>query len=81
MQIYKQQECIPVGCILPGTVAVSPATHAPLPYTSPATHVPLPHMAPAMQTPHHACPLQYTPPAMHAPCHAHLPFANFVYRW
>ena len=28
-----EQECIPVGCVPPAVVAVSPATHAPLPCT------------------------------------------------
>ena len=50
----NQQECIPVGCVLPAHLVVS-ATHA---------HI-LPRMPPAMHTPHDAC-----PPTTHAPCHA-----------
>ena len=41
-----KQECIPVGCVQPAAVAVSPATHAPLPRTAPTTHMPLRHARP-----------------------------------
>ena len=39
---YLKQECIPVGCVPPAAVAISPAMHAPLPHRacSPATHAP-----------------------------------------
>ena len=40
------QECIPVGCVLSATLAVSPAMHAP----TPTMHAPLPCMPPC-----HAC--------------------------
>ena len=55
----KQQECIPIGCVLYATVAVSPATHA-FPH--------LPRMPPS-----HACLLPHTHPATHTLCHACLP--------
>ena len=49
-----QQECIPVGCVPPAAVAVSPATHAPtrhttLPYTPSATHAPVMHSPPPIR--------------------------------
>ena len=59
----KEQECIPVGCVPPAAIAVSPATHAPCHACSPATyspptmHAPLPCMSPC-----HACPLPWMPP-------------------
>ena len=51
---YKnKQECIPVGCVPPTAVAVSPATHhAPLSRIPPATHAPLPCMPPCHARPH-----------------------------
>ena len=56
-----KKECIPVGCVPPAAMVISPATH-----TSP-----LPCMPPAM---HAAPPTMQTPPAMHAsPCHARPP--------
>ena len=70
-----EQEYIPVGCILPSAVAISPSMHAPttpamhttyhtcpLPCTPPAMHAPLPRTPPAMHAP-----LPRTPPAVHAP--------------
>ena len=50
-----KQESIPVGCVRYPAVAVSPATHAPLPCTPPATHAPC-----------HTCPRPHMPPC-HAP--------------
>ena len=49
---YKEQECIPVGCIPSAAVAVSTATHA-----LPPCHAPLPCHTP----PHHKFPLPYMP--------------------
>ena len=50
---YKnKQECIPVGCVPPTAVAVSPATHHAPPITHTSRHAhPLPCMPPAMHTP------------------------------
>ena len=83
--LIQSQECIPVGCVLPASVVVSPACmpptmhalcHAcPLPCT-PLHHTcshhicPLHHICP----PYHACPLAiyplpHMPPAMHTLCH------------
>ena len=76
--IKVQQECIPVVCVLPTSVAISPAhipptTHAPLPCTPPAMHIPCHtyphpcHACPLSHMPHcHACPLTHAP----TPCHA-----------
>ena len=68
--IMLKQECIPVGCILITSVAIS-CIHAPLP-----SMPPLPHMPPCCAHPCHTCPLPCTSPAMHAlllphtpPCH------------
>ena len=55
-----QQECIPVGCVLPAAIAIFPAMHTPLPC------MPQPCMPPAIHAP--LC--QACPPAKHAPCHA-----------
>ena len=61
------QECIPVGCISPASVAISLALMSPLP----CTPLPLPCMPPS-----HTCPLSHMPsathaPTLHVPCHAH----------
>ena len=88
-----KQECIPVGCVPPAAVTVSPATHYnPLPPPSrkpPATH------APCHATPRHTCPpathaplpymppppctspTTYAPPATHAPLQ-HMPPATHI---
>ena len=56
----ERQECIPVGCVPPAVVAVSPATHAPLPCT--------PSPPPPCMPPFPCMPLCYTrPAAMHVP--------------
>ena len=63
---HQRQECIPVGCVPPAAVAVSPAMHAP-PHTNPlAMHT----CPPAMHTPNHACLRPCMPPTMHGPDHA-----------
>ena len=54
----QQQECFPVGCVPPASVAIFPV-HMPPPMHVPAMHTP------AMHAPCHTCPL-----AMHVPCHA-----------
>ena len=61
-KIIVKQESIPVGCVLSAAVAVSPATHAPLPCICPTMHAPSHHVCPC-----HACPLPHMPPVMHAP--------------
>ena len=84
VKLAFKQECIPIGCIPPVAVAVSPATHAPPrpPCTPPCHTCPLLCMRPVMHAPlpHHAhslpcmhAPLTCTPtsPAMHAPSHCH----------
>ena len=69
LKVLLEQECIPVGCILPAAVAFSPATHAP----PPRPRTLLPCMPPATYAPHahsrHACPppCHTHPTAMHAP--------------
>ena len=71
---FFKQECIPVGCILPATVAICPATDTHLHHTC----LPSPCMPPL----YHACPpsprmppLPHTPPSpcMTPLCHAHPP--------
>ena len=57
-----KQECIPVGCVPPTAVAISPAMHAP-PHCHCHTCPPAMHTSPAMPAPF----------AMHTPCHAHPP--------
>ena len=74
---YFKQECIPVGCVPPAAVAVSPAMYAPCHACPPATHVPfamhtfLPCMFPSPCMPpfHQTHPsLPHMPPfTMHAP--------------
>ena len=68
--IKTRQECIPVGCVPSAAVAVSPATHAPLPPRTPLRHAcSLPCMPPChvhplpCMPPCHACPS----PARHVP--------------
>ena len=59
-----RQECIPVGCVLPASVAVSPAG------MSPAMHAPLPCIPPQPCMP---------PFTMHTPLHyAYPPEQNFL---
>ena len=60
-----KQECIPVGCIPPAAVAISPAMHGPTRHT-PTMHAP-PCTPLTMHAPHHAYPLPHMPPAMHTP--------------
>ena len=43
--LSNQQECIPVGCVPPAAVAVSPAMHAPWPFKPPLTMHTLLHHA------------------------------------
>ena len=73
--IILQQECIPVWCIPPASVAVSPMCTppcTPLPHTPTTTHAPLPHTPPAT-----CIPYPCTPPATHAPiAHAPLPHTS-----
>ena len=52
VKLAFKQECIPIGCIPPIAVAVSPATHAPPPPCTP---------------PCHTCPLLCMPPTARAP--------------
>ena len=68
------QEYIPVGCVPPASVAVSPArTPPPPPCTPPATHTtprharPLLCMSPTMHIPLLCMPPTTHPPATHAP--------------
>ena len=57
---YFKQECIPVGCVPPAAVAVSPAMYAPC------------HACP----PCHTCPLCHAHlPAMHVPLTMHASFS------
>ena len=69
-----QQECIPVGCVLPAhwPYLVVSATHAPPPTlrcTPPAMLAPLATHAPhAMHAPCHTHPHYTCPPCTHAPC-------------
>ena len=76
---YGIQECIPVGCVPSAAVAVSPATHAPLPCMSPLPYPPC-HTCPCHVCPPpsptthayrcHACPsaMDAPPPCMSLPC-------------
>ena len=69
----KEQECIPVGCVPPAAMAVSPATHVPCHACLPAKHVPPAMHAPLLCTPPcHTPPYHAHPPAMHAPL-PHMP--------
>ena len=81
------QECIPVGCVLPDSVTVSPATHAPChaspspPYTPPLCrtchppHMSPCHACPLPRIPYHACPLPNPNPTMHTPS-LYMPFLH-----
>ena len=66
----NKRECIPVGCVPPTAMAVSPAMHAPYHARHhPTMHAPLPCMPPAIHAPPcHAC-----PPAMYPSCHTRPP--------
>ena len=65
-----QQECIPVGCIPPTAVAVSPAMHPTLMHApSPCYAHPMPYMPHAMHAP-----MPCMPHAMHAPMPSMPPF-------
>ena len=64
-RLHSVQECIPVGCVPPASVAVS---SAPMPYFCHAYPPPPPSYTPSF-APHHAHPL----PHMCPPCHAHPP--------
>ena len=80
-----EQECIPVGCVPPASVAISPAMHTPTMHapchTPPAMHVLTMHVP--LATP----PLLCMPPSHHAPpCRQtntceNITFANFVDGW
>ena len=62
---HKQQECIPVGCILPA--------HWPYAMHTPSTHAPCHAHPPSCMPPITHAPCHTHCPAMHAPCHAHPP--------
>ena len=63
---HEQQECSPVGCVLPASVAISPACTTPCHTHIPATIAPLPCIPPFPCMPHHHLTM-YTPLAVHAP--------------
>ena len=73
LQIFFKQECIPVGCVLPAAVAISPATHTPLCHACPPSPCmpPSPNMPPFTM---HAPLTMNSPFTTHAPlCHTHPP--------
>ena len=71
------QECIPVGCVPPSAVAVSPATHVPSPFTMHdpfTTHAPPLPCMPVFAMHAHPSQRMFHPPLPHPPLFAiHMP--------